>query len=447
MKTLQRAAAAAAALALACAAPARAQLCAADPTADAVEGKEQAAPGGHTRLDLVNAPDTSGQVVPGFTVVTVTGGRWTPSAQTVQELRGVRAVTPPQPAFLRWSGAPGVPQCVQSFSFPSTVDDSVRALPFLPGPEEGAPASQTSWSEGQCAQAASRWRSEIRREVGSERFTQIVFLEDRGICYRNRDYGVTGDPIYVGVFTDDKDAWDGVGIQFEPCAIESPAPAILVTDKPTALGRFQADVEEWVLRTYPPRTCYNNSVVVTVRGRAGGNELTARATLEQAQRYRATMHLGSAFTELHDRSFGLRPDGANQRIFGKGPDDRGPEYYAAVVLYALPRYLPSLFGGERYPGRDVVHDQGIADRIGGVVGVGISDPRKQFVAGFAFEVLAGVNVTGTWYFTRVTRLTGVNEGDVFTGTEAQIPTRQQWDEEFVLGLSLDLRYAATLIQR
>jgi hypothetical protein len=441
--------AASAVIALAAAVPARAQLCA-DPAATVAAGIAVDVPDGHTRLDLVNASSAAGQPVPGFTSIPVAGTEWTPSAATVRELASIRDVTPPRPAFLRWSGGPGGGSCTQSFSLEGPRNDNDK--PFTPpavraAPEAGAPASETGWSEGQCAQAASRWRSEIRREVGSERFTQLVFLENRGICYRSRDYGVTGDPIYVAVFTDDEEAWDGVGIQYEPCAIESAAPSILVTDKAGTLGAFQSGVKEWVLSTYPPRTCYNSSVVVTVTGESGGNPLTARTTLEQSQRYRATLHLGAAFTELHDRSFALRPDGTGQRIYGQGPDDRGPEYYAAVVLYALPRYLPSLFGGERYAGRDVVHDQAVADRIGGVLGVGISDPRKQFVAGLSFEALAGVNLTGTWYFTRVTRLAEVVEGDLFTGTEEQIPTRQSWENEFALGVSIDLRYAAALLQR
>ncbi|HEX6042469.1 hypothetical protein [Longimicrobium sp.] len=169
--------------------------------------------------------------------------------------------------------------------------------------------------------------------------------------------------------------------------------------------------------------------------------------MDQSELYRATLHLGTLFTTLHNRSFGLRPDGEDQRIYSKGPTDRGPEYYAAVVLYGLPHYIPSLFGGDRYRGRDVVRDHSLADRIGGVVGVGLSDPRKQFVLGLAFEALAGVNVTGTWNFARVNSLAEVEEGAVFTGAESEIPQRQEWENEFVLGVSLDLRYVAALTKR
>jgi hypothetical protein len=187
-------------------------------------------------------------------------------------------------------------------------------------------------------------------------------------------------------------------------------------------------------------------VVVTAQTGIGATSVTARATIEQATRYRATVNLGTLFTTLHDRSFALRPDGANQRIYAQGPDNAGPEYYAAFVLYALPRYLGAL-AGRRYAGRDVVHETTLVDRLGGIMGVGLKDPRRQFITGLAVEALPGVSVTGTWYFSRVTQLAGVNEGDVFTGPAASIPTRQAWEHDFAWGVALDLRYVSALVTR
>jgi hypothetical protein len=301
------------------------------------------------------------------------------------------------------------------------------------------------WNEGDCPRAGAQWRQELRRRTGGERFTEIVFLENHDVCYRSREYGVNGDPIFVGVFTRDAEAWDTATVQYEPCSIEPASPTVLISDKSSALSGFQS--AGWRLRTYLERACFNPSVVVTLRTGIGPGTVTARTTLEQATRYRATLHLGSAFTTLHDRAFGVRPDGSGQRIYGRGTDNSGPEYYAAVVLYALPRYLAALGGGGSYPGRDVVHDDGVLDRIGGVVGVGLKDPRRQFVAGLALEALPGVNVTGTMYMARVTRLAGVSEGDVFTGTADAIPTRQVWEREFAWGVSLDLRYVSALVTR
>jgi hypothetical protein len=423
------------------------------PAIVAMAGTSIRVPVGHTTGTLV---DKTGKPVASFTAARPEGGSWTPTAEQIKQMADSRTAAGTDPLFVSWSGGAAGTECTQTFQL--ALDDSrgdgARARgPVAPrplaDPAENARASGTAWPERGCGQAGARWEGEIRRELGSDDFTQIVFLEDRGVCYRggNRDYGVTGNPIYIGVFTEDAQVWDEVSIQYEPCAIESAVPAVLVNDKASVLSGFQSGLNVWVLRTYPQRSCFNTTVGVTVTGRTGDKTVTARTSLEQAQRYRATVNLGTLFTDLHNRSFGLRPDGTGQRIYGQGPTDTGPEYYAAVVLYGLPYYLPSLLGGERYRGRDVIHENGLLDRIGGVIGVGISDPRKQFVAGFAFEALAGVSVTGTWNFMRVNKLAGVNEDDLFTGAADRIPQRQEWDREFAVGVSLDLRYVSALVTR
>lgn len=410
-------------------------------------GENIAVPAGHVTGTLV---DKTGKSVAPFTAAQAEGGLWAPTNEQLQQMVNARAAAGSEPLFLSWSGGAAGTECTQTFSI---VGGGITDPPVVPrtlaDPSDNARASETAWPERGCGQAGARWEGEIRRELGSDDFTQIVFLEDRGVCYRggNRDYGVTGNPIYVGVFTDDEKVWDEANIQYEPCAIESAVPAVLVNDKASVLSNFQSGLNAWVLRTYPQRSCFNTTVGVTVTGRVDEKTVTARTSLEQAQRYRATLNLGTLFTDLHNRTFGLRPDGDGQRIYGQGPTDTGPEYYAAVVLYGLPYYLPSLLGGERYRGRDVIHENGLLDRIGGVIGVGISDPRKQFVAGFAFEALAGVSVTGTWNFMRVNKLAGVNEGDLFTGAADRIPQRQEWDQKFVIGVALDLRYVSALVTR
>lgn len=415
-------------------------------------------PQGHRAVRLV---DEAGAPVATVPAISLTGATWTPTAEEARAIATAQAAAPGRTFFLQWSGAAGVPPCTQRFRVvapapngdppaadvtpitPTIPASAQAAAQRLSRPGEGGPAGSTAWDEGDCVRAGAQWRQEIRRAEGSDRFTEIVFLESGGVCYRSRDYGVTGDPIYVAVFTDQPEEWDGVQVTYEPCAIESASPSVLVSDRlPSIPSGTQS--REWRLRTYPPRTCYNDAVAVTVQG---PGSTTARTTVQQAQRYRATLQLGAVFTDLHDHSFGLRPDGAVQRIYDQGPDDRGPEYFASIVLYGLPHYLPSLFTGRRYAGRDPVHDVGFLDRVGGMLGVGLNDPGKQFAAGLTFEVISGVNVTGTWYWAQVPELAGVAENDVFTGNADQIPTRQTWERDFSFGVSLDLRYAASLFTR
>jgi hypothetical protein len=51
---------------------------------------------------------------------------------------------------------------------------------------------------------------------------------------------------------------------------------------------------------------------------------------------------------------------------------------------------------------------------------------------------------GVWDFARVHELEGVSTTAPFVGTAEQIPTRMVWNSRFTGGLSIDLRYAATL---
>jgi hypothetical protein len=416
-------------------------------------------PAGRTQLSLV----TQAGAAAGTFARTV-AGTWVPAAADVSEIGAAQTAAAGTPLFFRWSGPAGVAPCDQSFALtaggPPSPPPAPPTTPTAPVPPT-APAAPTSpesplplsggggaesknWSQGACARAGGEWQQELRRKNGNGRFTEIVFLENRSVCFRNRDYGVTGDPIFVGVFTSHAEAWDTATIEFDPCALEPASPTILASDKASVLSGFQSG--GWKLRTYPERACFNGSVVVTLKTSIGPADVTARTTVDQSTRYRATAQLGVMFTTLHDQTFGLRPDSTGNRIFSQGPEESGPEYYAAVVLYSLPRYLPALFG-RRYSGRDPVHDNSFVDRLGGVLGVGIKDPGSRFVTGLSFEVIPGIDVTGTWNFAKVTRLAGVKVGDPFSGSATSIPTREVWQDRFAWGVSLDLRYVSALVTR
>ncbi len=113
------------------------------------------------------------------------------------------------------------------------------------------------------------------------------------------------------------------------------------------------------------------------------------------------------FTDLHDQTFGLRPDGTGQNlIFNEGPIDDGPRYFASLVVYGILHYLGTL-GGGNYPGRDIVNDNSIVDRLGAVMGVGAA----------------------------------------FAGTADEIPLKKRWENDFTFGFSIDMRYVADLFAR
>ena len=302
-------------------------------------------------------------------------------------------------------------------------------------------------SSEECRRLASVMEGDIdERENGP--FTFWVLRENRGLCYANRDFGVVGDPIYVGIFTSSSSLWQDAEVDFDPCRIQPEAPNVLVSGNLNILSGVQAP--RGTIHEFGPRRCYNTGVQITVSpGPAPPNVTPPQPQtvyLDQYQKYRATVQAGVLFTDTQHRSFGLRPDGSDQVIFDKGPEGKGPRYFASLVLYGVLKYLPSLGGGDGYEGRDVVHDNSFTDRLGLLLGVGLSSPANEFAIGASFEVITGVNAIGGWYFAKTRVLEGLSEGDPFVGQAADIPTKEEWRSDFNLGLSIDLRYLTGLFQ-
>jgi hypothetical protein len=185
----------------------------------------------------------------------------------------------------------------------------------------------------------------------------------------------------------------------------------------------------------------------------------AQATITQYERYRATLEVGAVYTDRHIESYGLKPQGNTNVLVSNGPEGNGPEYVAAVVIYGVPHYFgrkkvvdPAFVPGAQtamprrdpYFGREPVHENGLADRIGLLIGVGMSQPGRRFVIGGSFEVVTGLNVFVVNESVRLTVLNGYSPGDVFTGTAAQIPLKDDWDNGWAAGVAFDARYAVAL---
>lgn len=322
---------------------------------------------------------------------------------------------------------------------PAPIPQGTTAVGANSG-RRGTPA----YSERDCGRAGSEWLQQIQKdrpEVDIRRVTVVVFRGESGACFLNNERPTQGDPIYIGVFTPEPEVWNGTA-DFQPCSMEPSAPSVLVTDRLTVSAITQA--REWYLLDYLARRCWNSSVSVTVTGT--GRRINY--TLAQATRYRATLHLGTVFTENHDVTFGLRPESATvNRVYSQGPVEKGPEYVGELVFYSILRYLPPLAGGPAYPGRDPVRDNSFADKLGAAIGIGLQHPSERFNFGFAFEVVAGVNVLGVWDYAQTNVLAGIEEGDVFVGQVDQIPTTKEWRRKFVFGISLDLVYVTAALKR
>ncbi|HEU5218584.1 MAG TPA: hypothetical protein VFU23_07985, partial [Gemmatimonadales bacterium] len=76
---------------------------------------------------------------------------------------------------------------------------------------------------------------------------------------------------------------------------------------------------------------------------------------------------------------------------------------------------------------------------------GIKNPGKRFVAGLSLELIYGVSAIGVIDFAKVTQVhDSVSMTVPFKGTASDIPTVLTWKHKTTFGLSIDLRYLATL---
>ena len=304
---------------------------------------------------------------------------------------------------------------------------------------------------------------------GRSDFTVILF-DETGPCYLSRQFGAEGDPIAVG-FVSTSDV--AVSVDLDPCGVPSATPKVLISADISSLTLLAA--EEPDVRWFPPlRRCFGPAAGIKLTVGSGDKARTLAYTLKQFERYRATLQLGVAASELHQRGFALRTAGTTKRIFETTPEERGPEYVASVVIYGVPHYFarrsvrdPSFAdrgagiagtvtghaasAGEAYRepywGRDPVNDNGVMDRIGLLLGAGINQPGRRFLVGGSLELLTGVNAFFAREFVRTPELEGVAVGDEFTGEAAALPLRDHWRMAWTGGISIDARYALALFGR
>lgn len=384
-------------------------------------------------------------------IINGVGNNW--SAANVQQIRGLIGANE---AFLVWSQL-GQPNCRYRISLAAQPQAGGAQPPAAQPPAAQPPAAQPPvavtppagfsgraigrlYRPDECAIAGQEWLSEVAG--GTRGASVLLFDQDGQLCAPPPLRPRQGDAIYVGVFTDGPE-WSASRITFQPCMLQSPTPNVLASGRLSDISQLRsADPLRFRIYAFPVRYCWNSPVAIEITSADGNRRMNY--SLEQVTLYRATLHFGTVFTENHDVTFGLRPDGPNtERIFAQGPVDKGPEYVAALVFYSLPRYF--MRGG--FAGRDPVADTGWKDRLGGLVGVGLQNPTERFVAGFSFEVAAGVNIIGVWDWVETEVLRGVEEGDIFVGEPEDIPTQKEWRQKFVFGLTLDIVYAATAFRR
>jgi hypothetical protein len=373
-------------------------------------------------------------------------GAWTPDAAQVTTL-----ATQPPGSMLEFVNNAGAALCQNVFTAVVASPPGGGGGPGSGGGSGTANVTAARFTSTDCVKAGAQWEDELFKRPGQRRgaFTELVFMEgdaggDANVCYYNRDYGVVGDPIYVGMFSANAVNWQAV--RFEPCAAQSTSPNIQQSSEKFPSTRQSGAVYQ--LYTFLGRRCFNTVLDVSAVGNAAGQTVVQRYPMTQYDRYRATLQAGVLYTGLHQSEFALRSDQADTSkhfIFDQGPTNRGPEYIASLQLYSVLKYFPSLLRGSAYPGRDPIHDQDLFDRLGAVVGVAITNPTQRFSVGASFEVIYGVSVTWVADYARINEVVPeVSMTTPFKGTVADIPVVKRWRQRPTIGISIDLRYLSVL---
>jgi hypothetical protein len=416
----------------------------------------QACPTAKMTYDAATPLDAGGGGFTKLNAVLVKPATGAPAPSATKGLDNLRVAVAPEPVVLRnleaeaaaakativfeFAKADGSTTCQQEVAFASLGlgggSSSPSSSSAAAGGDKPAPVGGRPNDLSDCAAAAGAMQSQLSEETRKRGYTLIAFLQSGEICYANRLYGIAGQEIFIAVYSDVTTQWQP--LRFEPCALESATPSVFVSVNSVNLtsGR-QAAV--WKLRQYPARTCYNSTVNISMAAEGGAGGISY--TLGQYQLYRGTLQLGAIFTNQFVQTFDVRPDADGQGfIYSRGPTGRGVDYTASLVLYGFAYYLPSLLGGDYYSGRDLLHDQGVLDRTGLVLGVGLSNPGRRFIAGGSFELMYGLNLMLVADVFRSPQLVGVEVGQPFNGTAEQLRTQERWKVSPVLGVSVDLLY-------
>jgi len=400
---------------------------------------------------------------------TLVGGNWSLGSEKFEQMKALTSDTDRQEIKTVWMRNDDEVLLVRPFLMPGEGRQKICSGTVVSGPPpSGGTPSQPGVAPAQPAQPAQKvianfeacqpflatLEDEIRLKLGSDHYIAIIFKPDGTECAKTKPRGTAGDLIYTALLDDGSSISGQPNVEFTKC--EAPAITPNNPEGETLAGKTQA--LNLKLFKFPPQQCFGTSAEMKIKNKLTGNkDINATYTLSLYNRFRFTLQTGLLGSPQHNPNFGLRKDGNDSRIFNKGPVNNGPEYVATVVLYGLPHYFgvgrptgpPS---GERdaiksYFGRDVLNETGFADRLGFVLGAGLNSPGDGVVAGLSFELGFGINLVGVYEYAKLKELVGVKEGDVFTGTVEQIPTRDVWSGRWVGGVSVDLRYFTRLIKR
>ena len=152
---------------------------------------------------------------------------------------------------------------------------------------------------------------------------------------------------------------------------------------------------------------------------------------------------GRSSTAFNDFHLSPSKADATKNVITNSADTKGDTRY----LLSVTPYAWQLWRAANWRGRDVGKPPMLLDRINPTIAVGVKAPTKEYLIGASFELARGVQIVYGIHRAKVKQLTnGYAEGDVFTGAENTIPTREVWSKnEHLLGVAVDLRVATQLL--
>lgn len=157
--------------------------------------------------------------------------------------------------------------------------------------------------------------------------------------------------------------------------------------------------------------------------------------------YSGAFSLGAINTQLRNPIFGLVA--ANSDTLITEIEDGSPR-----TLYTL-TYTPFIWGK-----RDIekgFNGLGLErERFNPMFGLVLNDIDKNFVVGISYDLASAVYISAGIHFGKIKKLdpeSGLEVGDVFSGSKDDIPTVKEWDNKYFIGVSLDLRAATQFLNK
>ncbi|MED5621841.1 hypothetical protein [Ideonella sp. BN130291] len=401
-------------------------------------------PPGATAVGLVRGADANAQVVIASLGGTVaSGGRWTAPKQAVEQVTAEVKGKPNRQAFrlaFIKNGKLTDPGVAQPF-YVTPAEDADKAVAC----KEAAPAlADLAANTPTTTPAPPEVCAALAEERTVRNHSWILFDSKGVIChvpYPVRQY----DTLHVGVVVNTGEVLPARrSTNVTGCT--TPAPGVRVFSSgslpqlqsgPSGQTATRASSPTVLETVGSPLSCSSDSVTVAVSidgGQAGQGQ-----AVPLYQRHTATLHLGVLASKLREPDYALRSTSAGSVITDREAEQRGTQYVAAVVVQAFPRYFMK-GGGFGYPGRDLLHDNDVADRTGLLLVFGLKEPTKRFGLGLSYEIANGINLLVVREWNKQTALDGVAVGSAFTGDATAIPTKQTWAKGTSFGLSFDLGY-------